>query len=205
VSIKLSELGNASAARRLSNLAASPEPAEDPEVVEAPEEEEEEAAAEEIAAKPLQAKTAKDLWLEELAEAKISENSVMTVLDSLLSKGHYEESYQLRGTVFTFRTRTTRDADRLADILYDTEPRTTNHFNHIVTRHNVAASLARYGNEKFIFPSPENAEDVESAWRARYNFCTNLPEQVFFTLGQVLVRFDRKVQLAGDPRAIENF
>ena len=72
---------------------------------------------------------------------------------------------------------------------------------------NLAASISQFGEKKFNFsPANDGNQDLlEQEFSERYNFLSKLPAQIFFSLTQVLERFDRRVQLACDPRAIENF
>ena len=109
--------------------------------------------------------------------------------------------------VVRLRTRTTSDADRVVESIQDFKPETSGTLSHLIARMNVAASVSQFGERKFNFtPATDgNQEVLEAEFTERYRFITHIPAQVFFSLTQVLERFDRRVQLACDPRAIENF
>ena len=149
----------------------------------------------------------RELWEMELAESRIEPREAASVLDSIMSTGKYEETYRAGGVQFKLRTRTTTDADRTIEILQELKPEVNGVYSHIVSRINLAASLASYGNRSFPHspPSEDNREILDAEWRARYKFCSALPAPTFYLLTQVLQRFETKVALSSDPRSLENF
>ncbi len=152
-------------------------------------------------------KTPHQYWLEELDKHDVTPEETQAIVDQLLTKGFYEETYRVRETMFAFRTRTTRDADRLMDILLETQPDSQAQLAHTVSRVNLAASLSKYGKDRFELPA-DKADDSDAKdilWKQKYRYMTALPEPLFYMLGQVLTKFDNKVRLAGDARSIENF
>ena len=158
-------------------------------------------------AAPAIAKTPYEEWLEEIAEAKLSREEAARIVDSILTKGFYEESYRVNKTLFTLRTRSTADADRTMEIIHDQRPSSTAHYSHLVSRINTASSLSKFGSTSFSHtpPAQNNRATLDLEWKERYRFITALPSPVFYLLSQILQRFDSKVTLAGDARSIENF
>ena len=152
-------------------------------------------------------RTPREVWLEELEYEDITPESAAKILDAVITNGMYEESYKLGSMIVRVRTRTTSDADRVIEAIQDFKPETSGTLSHLIARMNLAASISQFGENKFNFTSANdgNQEVLEQEFSERYNFLSKLPAQLFFSLTQVLERFDRRVQLACDPRAIENF
>lgn len=152
-------------------------------------------------------KSPKQLWLEELEYENVTPDAAAKILDAVITNGMYEESYKMGSVVVRVRTRTTSDADRVVESIQDFKPETSGTLSHLIARMNLAASISQFGDKKFNFsPANDGNQDVlEQEFSERYNFLSRLPAQIFFSLTQVLERFDRRVQLACDPRAIENF
>lgn len=152
-------------------------------------------------------RTPRELWLEELDYEDLSVADAAKILDSVITNGMHEESYKMGSIVVRMRTRTTSDADRVIEAIQDFKPETSGTLSHLIARMNLAASISQFGDKRFNF-SPANdgnQEVLEQEFSERYNYLSKLPAQLFFSLTQVLERFDRRVQLACDPRAIENF
>lgn len=186
-----------------------PEPATIPEAEVSPEESNVTASEEEAAKDALESyeKTPVQLWEEELTEIGVTRDQAMIILDNIMVNGLHKESYRIGKTRVTLRTRTTVDADRLMEILQDQQPETTGVYAHLVTRVNLAASIESYGATKFAHTTPteDNRATLDYEWRERYKFCASLPAPAFYTLGQVLQKFDSRVGLACDARGVENF
>ena len=149
----------------------------------------------------------RELWLEELEYEELSTTEAAKILDAVITNGMYEESYKMGSMVVRVRTRTTSDADRVIEAIQDFKPETSGTLSHLIARMNLAASISQFGEKKFNFsPANDGNQDLlEQEFTERYNYLSKLPAQIFFSLTQVLERFDRRVQLACDPRAIENF
>lgn len=149
----------------------------------------------------------RELWIEELEYENMSQDAAAKILDAVITNGMYEESYKMGSLVVRVRTRTTSDADRVIESIQDFKPETSGTLSHLIARMNLAASISQFGEKKFNFsPANDGNQDLlEQEFSERYNFISKLPAQIFFSLTQVLERFDRRVQLACDPRAIENF
>lgn len=151
--------------------------------------------------------TPRDHWLEEIELENITSEEAAKILDQVITNGMYEETYKMGKMVVRLRTRTTSDADRVIEAIQDFKPETNGTLSHLIARMNLAASLAKFGETKFNFTAPNDGEQevLELEFTERYNFLSNVPSQIFFALTQILEKFDRRVQLACDPRAIENF
>lgn len=152
-------------------------------------------------------KTPRQIWEEELEYENISTNEAAKILDAVITNGMYEETYRMGKLIVKMRTRNTSDADRVIEAIQDFKPETNGTLSHLIARMNLAASISHFGETEFNFTEPNdgNRDTLEQEFTLRYNFLSNIPSQLFFSLTQVLEKFDRRVQLACDPRAIENF
>ncbi len=152
-------------------------------------------------------KSPRQVWEEELDFEEMSSNEAAKILDAVITNGMYEETYRMGKLVVKMRTRNTSDADRVIEAIQDFKPETNGTLSHLIARMNLAASISNFGDTEFNFtpPTDGNRDVLEQEFTDRYNFLSNIPSQLFFSLTQVLEKFDRRVQLACDPRAIENF
>jgi hypothetical protein len=149
----------------------------------------------------------RDVWLDDLKDAGVTPGEAAAILDTLMTVGHYTETYKMASTQFTFRTRTTIDADRTIELLQETKPDSQGVYSHLVSRINLASSLVSYSGTNFPHsrPTDDNRELLDREWRERYRFCSTLPSPAFYAMSQVLQKFDHKVSLASDARSLENF
>lgn len=151
--------------------------------------------------------THKDEWKQDLEFNRISISDAEKILDTIMQKGFYEESYRIAGSIFKLRTRTTVDSDRLIEMLRELAPESEAVATHLIARVNIASSLSKFGDNNFPHsqPSDENRELLDQEWRLRWTFISSLPQPVFLAIVQTMQRFDLKVNLACDARALENF
>ena len=151
--------------------------------------------------------TPRSQWEEEVELENMSLTEAAEILDTIITTGMYEESYKMGKLVVRVRTRNTYDADRVIEAIQDFKPETSGTLSHLIARMNLAASISKFGGKEFNFtPTHDGNRDViEAEFSERYNFLSTIPSQVFFSLTQILERFDRRVQLSCDSRAIENF
>ena len=149
----------------------------------------------------------RDQWEEELGFEELTQEDAAKILDAVITNGMYEETYRMGKLVVKMRTRNTSDADRVIEAIQDFKPETNGTLSHLIARMNLAASISTFGDKEFNFSTPNdgNRDQLEVEFTERYNFLSNVPSQLFFSLTQILEKFDRRVQLSCDPRAIENF
>lgn len=151
--------------------------------------------------------THKDEWRQDLLRNRVTIPEAEKILDTVMQKGFYEESYRIAGSVFKLRTRTTVDSDRLIEMLRELAPESEAVATHLIARVNIASSLSKFGDNNFPHsePSDENRELLDQEWRLRWTYISSLPQPIFLAIVQTMQRFDLKVNLACDARALENF
>ena len=151
--------------------------------------------------------THRDEWMQDLTMNRVNKQDAERILDTIMQKGFYEESYRIAGKIFKLRTRTTVDSDRLIEMLRSLSPETEAEASHLIARVNVAASLSKFGDNTFPHsrPTDENRALLDEEWRLRWSYISSLPQPIFLAIAQTMQRFDLKVKLACDARAMENF
>jgi hypothetical protein len=151
--------------------------------------------------------TKQEEWEVDLKAFGMTVSEAAVVLDTVITSGFYEETYRYGKTIFKLRTRTATDSDRLIEMIQEFDPRSPGVLQHLIGRVNLASSLRCFGDKSFSFTTPtdSNRRDLDSEFNERYSFISSLPQATFFSLCQVLERFDKRVQLATDPRSLENF
>ena len=148
-----------------------------------------------------------ELWELELDRVGSSKDEAASILDTLITRKLYEETYRMGKLIFKLRTRSTVDADRVIETIHEFKPDTAGTMQHLVARINLACSLSSFGDRVFPFtvPSDDNRDTLDAEFAERYQFISNVPANLFFGMTQVLEKFDAKVNLACDSRALENF
>ena len=205
MSNKISDVSNinmAGAKLDMSKILKSTEPAQEPEITE---EQQVQDKAEDLANEYYSTPT--DLWRQECEIIGLSMAQAAGILDSVMSRGFYEESYKIAGKVFKIRTRTTVDGDRLIEMLRELRPDNNAVLTHLIARINLASSLSSFGNTTYshTYPSDDNRAELDAEWKERWNATSAFPQPIFLALTQTLQAFDEKVALACDARALENF
>lgn len=142
-----------------------------------------------------------------LKDNDISEEEAAQIVDDLLTKGFYEETIPLtRLTTLRLRTRLQQDSMRLQTSLQIRRPIYESALNEIITRYNMAASLAAYKDNTFEFPTTNTEQKkVDDLFNERLDFVECLPEPVFMAIQNKLARFDRKIALVFREGVVENF
>lgn len=148
-----------------------------------------------------------EMWKMECSDNDLDLKDAARILDTVMTNGFYEETYRMAGRVFKIRTRTTVDGDRLIEMLREIQPRTDAEIAHLASRINLASCLASFADKTFphTYPSDDNRVALDLEWKDRWDFISSLPQPVFIALAQTMNRFDTKVRLACDARALENF
>ena len=151
--------------------------------------------------------THREEWMHDLRTNRVKLKEAEKILDTIMQKGFYEESYRIAGRVFKLRTRTTVDSDRLIEMLRELAPESDAVASHLIARVNAASSLSKFGDNNFPHSSPsdDNRSLLDEEWRLRWTYISSLPQPIFLAIAQTMQRFDVKVNLSCDARALENF
>lgn len=209
---KLNSIGDPSSNVSKLSAAIKPKPLLEEELTEAPLDSESEQVEEEVSEEVVSAfneatLSPVELWELELERIGSSKDEAASILDTLIARKLYEETYRMGKLIFKLRTRSTVDADRVIETIHEFKPDTAGTMQHLVARINLACSLSSFGDRVFSFtvPTDDNRDTLDAEFAERYQFISNVPANLFFGMTQVLEKFDAKVNLACDSRALENF
>lgn len=139
-----------------------------------------------------------------LKELNVSFSSLFSIIDCILSEGHYEEEHDIKGMRFAFKTKRLQAIDAINDLLDGAKyvmPGTTGHF---LLEHSLAASLVRFKlrnkpERVFAHETPEDDAAVLDFIRKE------LSSPVYGILATKFNRFELMVGLASRDEAIEHF
>jgi hypothetical protein len=150
--------------------------------------------------------TEKALTYEEiLKEEGIDISEARAIRDALLVDGYYAEDVKITdNTTVRFRTRNYADYVRWTKAMETERPAYVDEKSEITLRYFLAASLERYRDEAFDFPTG-SPKDEETAFKARHERVLKFPEPVVELLGRKLNRFDTKVRICLNDGAVESF
>lgn len=146
-----------------------------------------------------------EAYEKQLKEVGLTREEAARIVDDVLTKGYYEETFPITSRVkVTFRTRLARDIRRVHERLEADRYTIDSHYSMALSRYLLAASLSSFGTTKFAFPQGVT-EETEKAYQARLEFVDGLSEPALQTIYPRLAKFDRKVAVAFQEGAIENF
>jgi len=140
-----------------------------------------------------------------LAENNISRERAHLVVDALLEKGYYEETYQIKlpassSVTVTLRTRTQADYIRFLQALEANAPRYVEEQRELQARYYLAASLVSFRGQTFPADTAE-----KPAFEAKMDWLEKQPERIIALLTNRLAVFDREINLIMNEGAVENF
>lgn len=145
-------------------------------------------------------KSARQLYLERLAEAGISEAEANSVFDDVLTKGYYQETTTIRGRRLVLRTRRYEDHVRTLGAVEVQNPRFQTTQEELQARYNLAASLVEWNNVSY-----KKGGDSDAEFLAALDAVRALPTPVYSMLVAALVKFDAKIFLVFSEGAAESF
>jgi len=146
-------------------------------------------------------------YKEFLKKQGITEDKATVIVDDLLTKGAYQETFHLSKSIsLDLRTRSQSDLIRLQTAMKVQRPIYDDAIDELVTRYNMAASLVRYHKTSFAFPeSSADTKKVEELFEQRLLYVENLPAPVFSAISSKLAKFDWVVMAVMQEGVAENF
>lgn len=139
-----------------------------------------------------------------LKEVNLDIAGARAIMEGILIKDFYEESYRIGPLPIKLRTRTYSDTLRAQQHLEVENPTYNMSVQDLVARYNVAASLSQYGDNKFEFPTKTGTE-VEKAFQQRLNFVMARPAIVMAKLMELAYKFDIKMAAVFAEGAPQDF
>lgn len=144
--------------------------------------------------------TPQEQYKSRLKEADITLEEAREIIDCVMVQLRpWRESLELgMGVNVTFKTRMPADIERLRSILEKRSPKYQSTREFMSAKHNIAASLVRYGDHEFDHETEEGLKET-------IKWLRKIPVPVFTQLQQKLYEFDQKMNLVFSPGYTENF
>jgi len=142
-----------------------------------------------------------------LVEHAIDETDAEEIVDDLIVKGFYTESFDIsRRYRVEFRTREHRDLLRLQMMFQVQQPVFQGAIDEMTVRYNLAASLVSFGSETFEFAATDTTDkDADDLFDKRMAYVERMPDPLFSKLSMKLALFDRKINAVMREGVSENF
>jgi hypothetical protein len=155
----------------------------------------------EAALKPLKS------FEERLKDVSVTKEQAADIIDAVIMKGAWSETFKITSRISVrLRTRSARDTRRIQDYLEAQRPLFDAHYQEILGRMTLAASLEQLGPDKFSFPGKDaKNEDYEEAFQKRAQYVEGLADPVLRLLFMKLWTFDEKIRVVLSEGTVENF
>lgn len=142
-----------------------------------------------------------------LEEHDITAEEAARIVDDMMTKGFYEETFKLSKTRYCkLRTRSHRDTIRLQLAMEVQRPLFQESLDELQARYNMAASLSAYNGEEYYFPAPNDSQEkVDKLFDERLKAVEYMPAPLFSAVSLHLAKFDQKIIAVLRPGVAENF
>lgn len=143
----------------------------------------------------------KELTIDDvLKEIDLTMDAARDIVDALFTDGVYTEEFKLgRKRSVTFRTRTSKEEQRLRQKLHNLGEATVDQREYLILMHNLATSIVSYADTDL------SAGTDEAAYQQRFEYVNSLPAPVVSMLSTCLSRFDYKVMVACSEPVLKDF
>jgi len=140
-----------------------------------------------------------------LKERDISLDKAHAIVDQMLEKGFYEETFPIKlpapaPITVTFRTRLHSDYVKFLRALEVYMPKYMEEQREIQTRYFLAASLVQYKGKRF-----KTGADADKEFEDTLTWIEAQPERLIFLLANKLHAFDLQIQAVMSEGVVENF
>lgn len=144
---------------------------------------------------------------EKLRQLGITKEEAARIIDAVLVQGFYSEEIALTKSLrVRFRTRSARDTRRAQLFIERERPMYDQHYNELLWRQLLSASLEQIGSDKFEFPTRKDTPDqADKLFEIRFNYVDSMPDPTFRLLLKKLGVFDTKISTVLEEGAVENF
>lgn len=145
-------------------------------------------------------RSTQERYKKRLADAGISMSEARRIIDCVMVQlKPWTETYIVgSNTRVKFQTRLSEDYGRLRNVIESREAKFQATRNFEATKHNLAASILRYGDHEFDHESRENTGKI-------LDWIDAIPYPLFNVLGRKLYEFDRKITIVFSEGFDENF
>ena len=158
------------------------------------------ARREEAALKPMLS------YEDRLKEVDVTREKAAEIIDAVLLKGFYAEDVKITKRIKArFRTRSSRDTKRAQEIIEAQRLTYDVHYNELLSRILLSASLEMFGEDKLPHPRKVSSDDLEKAFQERIAYIDSMADPALRILMQRLAKFDRMISVVLEEGSIENF
>jgi hypothetical protein len=128
---------------------------------------------------------------EGLKSVDLTLSQARMIMEKILVDNYYEETMYIQSLPVTFRTRSYNDTVRLHQFLTAESPTYQASVQDLIARHNLAASLAKFGDREFRFP--DDYKESAAAFEERMEFVKSRVEFTVTRLMELVYKFDNKL------------
>jgi hypothetical protein len=126
-----------------------------------------------------------------LASVGLTLADARRIMEEILVDNCYQETVYIASLPVTLRTRSYHDTVRLHRFMTAENPAYQASIQDVIARHNLAASLTKYGDKEFDFPDDEKL--AETAFDKRMQFIETRNALVVGRLMKLVYDFDNKM------------
>jgi hypothetical protein len=138
-----------------------------------------------------------------LASVGLTLAQARAIMEEILLNNYYKETCHIQSLPVILRTRSYYDTVRLHRFMTAENPVYQASIQDIIARHNLAASLAQYGDRIFDFPDDE--KEAEKAFDVRMKFVETRNALIVGRLMKLVYDFDHKMEKVFADGAPQDF
>jgi hypothetical protein len=146
---------------------------------------------------------------EQLREVGLDKAKAAEIVDAILTRGYWAEDVSITKSVKArFRTRSSKDRSRAVSFIETARPMYDSHYQELLSKLLLAASLESFASDKFDHPDLRSAkaDDIEAAFNARFRYVDSvISDPAFILLTRHFTKFDNKIRVVMQEGAVENF
>ncbi|RLI88012.1 MAG: hypothetical protein DRP01_00230 [Archaeoglobales archaeon] len=147
-------------------------------------------------------------YRDNLKEVGVTREEALSIQESVMVDGYYEESFLVGKTTVVLRSRLYLDTQRVYQALEARDLALAATIQDFVSRYNLAASIVSIGSRKYPHVGdPLNAPESEfdEAFEKRLHMISRLPEFMASRLMESVFKFDRKMRAIFAEGAPQDF
>ena len=168
-----------------------------------------------VAALETEARVAEDelkpmrTYEDQLREAGVTRERAAEIVDAIMRRGFWSEEISITKSVKArFRTRHSRDRSRTMAYIESVRPLYDAHYQELMNKQLLAASLEAFADDKFEHPNPRTAkaEDVDQAFDIRFRYVDGgMADPALNLLLRHFLKFEEKIRAVTQEGVVENF
>lgn len=146
---------------------------------------------------------------EQLREIGVTKEQAAAIVDAVMRVGYWSEEISItRSIKARLRTRSSRDRGRALAYVENARPMYDAHYQELMNKHLLAASLESFGEDKFHHPDARlaKAEEIDQAFETRFRYVdSGMSDPALTLLLHRFFKFEAKIRAVMQEGAVENF